>query len=159
MFAKDSAQNGNAEAKKSIEMEHLKNNGNKEKSDHLTVDNSVNKNTEVPEIIGRFRKISSAKNMSNNNGNAKLNEFPVTEKIDGDDAEAGLTFKAGDGMPTTVANPTSDEADKFIEVSEKVKIVPSVGNRAKITKSSFRNTDKPSRFKDNPSTTRFQVRP
>jgi hypothetical protein len=89
-------------------------------------------------VIGRFRKISSAKNMAPTNGGAKP---PPAEP---DDPEAGLLLKP-------LGNGSLDhDQDGFEQVTE-------TKNRTKITKSSFRNTEKPSRFKNNPSTTRFQV--
>ncbi|XP_041980816.1 bumetanide-sensitive sodium-(potassium)-chloride cotransporter [Aricia agestis] len=88
-------------------------------------------------IIGRFRKISSAKSMAATNGNI---QYPSEIKHDVD-LESGLQFK-------------TKEAEK-----EKL-LVPSNGDvkatRSPVTKSSFRDTEKPSRFKDQPSSTRFQ---
>lgn len=86
-------------------------------------------------IIGRFRKISSAKSMAATNGNI---QYPTDLPPRSDDIEAGLQMRK---------NPS--ERDKLLENSVEVK--------NQVTKSSFRDMEKPSRFKDQPSTTRFQV--
>lgn len=87
-------------------------------------------------IIGRFRKISSAKSMAATNGNI---QYPTDLPPRSDDIEAGLQMRK---------DPC--ERDKLLENSVEVK--------NQVTKSSFRDMEKPSRFKDQPSTTRFQVR-
>ncbi|CAH0718095.1 unnamed protein product, partial [Brenthis ino] len=110
-------------------------------SDNNKAPASVPVHDEEDVIIGRFRKISSAKSMAATNGNI---QYP-SEIIKSDtDLEAGLQFKAKEGekhklLPDTVTNgavvrPTSP-----------------------VTKSSFRDVEKPSRFRDQPSTTRFQM--
>lgn len=88
-------------------------------------------------IIGRFRKISSAKSMAATNGNI---QYP-TEVTKSEDVEAGIQFRA------------RDEKDR--PLSPKLASVDSA--RSQLTKSSFRDVEKPSRFKDHPSATRFQV--
>lgn len=137
MFSKE--RNGTAqESKKPIEMEQLK---NKKADDQPEGKNDV--------VIGRFRKVSSAKSMANTNGGAR---YPVEFPAEGEDPETGLVFGDDDGPHF---GPHSD-TDNFTRVDEKpVKIAPTSG-RPVITKSSFRNTEKPSRFKNHPST-RFQV--
>lgn len=87
-------------------------------------------------IIGRFRKISSAKSMAATNGNI---QYPTDLPPRSDDIEAGLHMRK---------DPS--ERDTLLENSMEVK--------NQVTKSSFRDMEKPSRFKDQPSTTRFQVR-
>lgn len=90
-------------------------------------------------IIGRFRKISSAKSMAATNGNI---QYP-TEVSRSDDVEAGIQFRA------------RDEKDRLL--TPKLDSVESSSSRSQLTKSSFRDVEKPSRFKDQPSATRFQV--
>ncbi|CAF4829096.1 unnamed protein product [Pieris macdunnoughi] len=89
-------------------------------------------------IIGRFRKISSAKSMAATNGNIQYpTDLPKPEV----DLEAGLQFK------------TSSDTKNQLEKSNH-------GTRTRkmpVTKSSFRDIEKPSRFKDQPSATRFQM--
>lgn len=101
---------------------------------------NVSVHDEEDVIIGRFRKISSAKSMAATNGNI---QYP-SEMIRSDtDLEAGLQFKAKEG-----------EKDKLLEtVTNGALVCP----KSPVTKSSFRDVEKPSRFKDQPSTTRFQV--
>ncbi|XP_026325882.1 bumetanide-sensitive sodium-(potassium)-chloride cotransporter isoform X2 [Hyposmocoma kahamanoa] len=86
-------------------------------------------------IIGRFRKISSAKSMAATNGNI---QYPTDLPPRSDDVEAGLQMRKDPG-----------ERDKLLENNVEVK--------NQVTKSSFRDMEKPSRFKDQPSTTRFQM--
>lgn len=134
MFSKE--RNG-VEHKKPIEMEPLK----------QQQGNQPEPKSDV--VIGRFRKISSAKSMANTNGSLRLSEFPAT---DNEDPESGLVFAVSE------TDGGQADSDKFVDVVDekpKPKITPASG-RGVITKSSFRNTDKPSRFKNNPST-RFQV--
>ena len=91
-------------------------------------------------IIGRFRKISSAKSMAATNGNI---QYP-SEIIRSDtDLEAGLQFRAKEG-----------EKDKLLDTITNGAVLRP---KSPVTKSSFRDVEKPSRFKDQPSTTRFQV--
>lgn len=87
-------------------------------------------------VIGRFRKISSAKSMAATNGNI---QYPTDMPPRNEDMEAGLQMRK---------DPC--ERDKLLENSVEVK--------NQVTKSSFRDMEKPSRFRDQPSTTRFQVR-
>lgn len=91
-------------------------------------------------IIGRFRKISSAKSMAATNGNI---QYP-SETIRSDtDLEAGLQFRAKEG-----------EKEKLLETITNGTVLRP---KSPVTKSSFRDVEKPSRFKDQPSTTRFQM--
>ncbi|XP_075979539.1 sodium chloride cotransporter 69 isoform X2 [Anticarsia gemmatalis] len=94
-------------------------------------------------IIGRFRKISSAKSMAATNGNI---QYPTDMPSRSEDLEAGIQFRTK-------------------EAGEKDRLLPeSAANGAvitqrspNVTKSSFRDMEKPSRFKDQPSATRFQM--
>lgn len=122
-----------------IEMDNLKS-----KTDSSISASPDGKTSDV--VIGRFRKISSAKSMANTNGGPK---YPDVPPVENEDPEAGLVLKP-------VGNGSVDDRDKFAEVSENTTLTNS--NKSKITKSSFRNTEKPSRFKNMPSTTRFQVK-
>ncbi|CAG9565866.1 unnamed protein product [Danaus chrysippus] len=98
-------------------------------------------NDEEDVIIGRFRKISSAKSMAATNGNI---QYP-SEIIRNDaDIEAGLQFKVKECEKERLLPEGSDG---------NVVVVP----KSPVTKSSFRDMEKPSRFKDQPSTTRFQM--
>ncbi|CAG4955548.1 unnamed protein product [Parnassius apollo] len=98
-------------------------------------------NDEEDVIIGRFRKISSAKSMAATNGNI---QYPSESSKNGD-IEAGLHFKK--------------------EITEQDKLLPDMINErtsmlrsdSPVTKSSIRDVEKPSRFKDQPSATRFQM--
>lgn len=93
-------------------------------------------------IIGRFRKISSAKSMAATNGNI---QYPTEVPVRNEDVESGLEFK-------------TKEFEKEKLLSELVTNgIAIVQPRSPVTKSSFRDMEKPSRFKDQPSTTRFQV--
>lgn len=94
-------------------------------------------------IIGRFRKISSAKSMAATNGNIQYPDLPLRHE----DSEAGLQFK----------NKEASEKDKLLSelMTNGTAIIKST---SPVTKSSFRDIEKPSRFKDQPSATRFQVR-
>ncbi|XP_063368078.1 bumetanide-sensitive sodium-(potassium)-chloride cotransporter-like [Cydia amplana] len=90
-------------------------------------------------IIGRFRKISSAKSMAATNGQI---QYPsdITVKLDGD-TESGLQFKKEPG-----------EKDKLLEPNNGVVMQ----RKTPVTKSSFRDIEKPSRFRNQQSATRFQ---
>lgn len=93
-------------------------------------------------IIGRFRKISSAKSMAATNGNI---QYPTDIPLRSDDVEQGLQMR----------NKDVGERDRLLsELVTNGAIMPS---KSQITKSSFRDMEKPSRFKDQPSATRFQV--
>lgn len=93
-------------------------------------------------IIGRFRKISSAKSMAATNGNI---QYPTEVNTRQDaDLESGLQFRVKD----------AGERDKLLIPNKSVTVEPS---KSQVTKSSFRDVEKPSRFKDQPSATRFQV--
>ncbi|XP_059062211.1 bumetanide-sensitive sodium-(potassium)-chloride cotransporter-like [Achroia grisella] len=101
-------------------------------------------NDEEDVIIGRFRKISSAKSMAATNGNI---QYPSEATPKGEDLEAGLHFSAKE----------STEKDRLLSdiLTQGSAIVqPST---SPVTKSSFRDVEKPSRFKDQPSATRFQM--
>ncbi|XP_037292359.1 bumetanide-sensitive sodium-(potassium)-chloride cotransporter isoform X2 [Manduca sexta] len=93
-------------------------------------------------IIGRFRKISSAKSMAATNGNI---QYPTEIPVRSDDVEAGLQFKKDPG-----------EKDKLLP-EPVTNGALSVQSKSPVTKSSFRDVEKPSRFKDQPSATRFQM--
>ncbi|KAJ8714745.1 hypothetical protein PYW07_002970 [Mythimna separata] len=102
-------------------------------------------NDEEDVIIGRFRKISSAKSMAATNGNIQYPtaaELPVRTE----DVEAGLHFKTRD----------PGEKDRLLPEGVSNGSV-TVQSRSPVTKSSFRDVEKPSRFKDQPSATRFQM--
>lgn len=104
---------------------------------------SVPVNDEEDVIIGRFRKISSAKSMAATNGNI---QYPTAADVPlrSDDLESGLHFKSSPG-----------EKDRLLpDANGSVTVL----SRSPVTKSSFRDVEKPSRFKDQPSATRFQVR-
>ncbi|KAJ2949379.1 hypothetical protein O0L34_g15291 [Tuta absoluta] len=89
-------------------------------------------------IIGRFRKISSAKSMAATNGNI---QYPIDlPPPRPDDLESGLHLKR-DAL----------EREKLLSGDE------AADAKVQITKSSFRDVEKPSRFRDLPSATRFQV--
>lgn len=94
-------------------------------------------------IIGRFRKISSAKSMAATNGNI---QYPTEVPARSDDAESGIQFRTKE----------AGEKDRLLPEgpSNGALIIPRSPN---VTKSSFRDIEKPSRFKDQPSATRFQV--
>ena len=106
---------------------------------------SVPVNDEEDVIIGRFRKISSAKSMAATNGNI---QYPTAADapMRSEDLEAGLHFKSSPG-----------EKDRLLPEGVSNGSV-TVLSRSPVTKSSFRDVEKPSRFKDQPSATRFQVR-
>ncbi|XP_038222026.1 bumetanide-sensitive sodium-(potassium)-chloride cotransporter isoform X2 [Zerene cesonia] len=95
-------------------------------------------NDEEDVIIGRFRKISSAKSMAATNGNI---QYPTDLPKPDTDVEAGLHFRA------------KDESDKLLDKPNHGELM----RKSPVTKSSFRDIEKPSRFKDQPSTTRFQM--
>lgn len=101
-------------------------------------------NDEEDVIIGRFRKISSAKSMAATNGNI---QYPTAADVPlrSEDLEAGLHFRSSPG-----------EKDRLLSDGESNGSV-TVQSRSPLTKSSFRDVEKPSRFKDQPSATRFQV--
>ncbi|XP_052752260.1 bumetanide-sensitive sodium-(potassium)-chloride cotransporter-like isoform X2 [Galleria mellonella] len=99
-------------------------------------------NDEEDVIIGRFRKISSAKSMAATNGNI---QYPSEVTPKGEDVEAGLHFNAKE----------STEKDRLLSDTNGAAVVqPST---SPLTKSSFRDVEKPSRFRDQPSATRFQM--
>lgn len=100
-------------------------------------------NDEEDVIIGRFRKISSAKSMAATNGNI---QYPSDVPARSDDVESGLHFRTRD----------AGEKDRLLPDSVSNGAV-TVQSRSPVTKSSFRDVEKPSRFKDQPSATRFQV--
>ncbi|XP_047532187.1 bumetanide-sensitive sodium-(potassium)-chloride cotransporter isoform X1 [Vanessa atalanta] len=110
-------------------------------NDKTTEKINIPVNDEEDVIIGRFRKISSAKSMAATNGNI---QYPSEIIRNETDAEAGLQFKAKDG-----------EREKLL--IEPVTNGSLVRPKSPIPKSSFRDIEKPSRFKDQPSTTRFQM--
>lgn len=85
-------------------------------------------------IIGRFRKISSAKSMAATNGNT---QYPSENSRNEDMAKDSSPGEVHKLLPS----PDSGSGN-FI------------GSAA--TKSSFRNIEKPSRFRDQPSATRFK---
>uniref|UniRef100_A0A2H1V406 SFRICE_003407 n=1 Tax=Spodoptera frugiperda TaxID=7108 RepID=A0A2H1V406_SPOFR len=101
-------------------------------------------NDEEDVIIGRFRKISSAKSMAATNGNI---QYPSAADVPmrSEDVEAGLQFKTRE----------PGEKDRLLPESATNGSV-TVQSRSPVTKSSFRDIEKPSRFKDQPSATRFQ---
>lgn len=103
-------------------------------------------NDEEDVIIGRFRKISSAKSMAATNGNI---QYPTAAELPSrsEDVEAGLHFKTRD----------PGEKDRLLPEGVSNGSV-TVQTRSPVTKSSFRDVEKPSRFKDQPSATRFQVK-
>ncbi|XP_049871575.1 bumetanide-sensitive sodium-(potassium)-chloride cotransporter isoform X2 [Pectinophora gossypiella] len=94
-------------------------------------------------IIGRFRKISSAKSMAATNGNI---QYPSDIPFRSDDVEAGLQLRKDKEIC---------ERDKLLAESVNEGGVDSL--KSQVTKSSFRDTEKPSRFRDQPSATRFQM--
>lgn len=98
-------------------------------------------NDEEDVIIGRFRKISSAKSMAATNGNIQYPSEIIRNEAD---VEAGLQFKVKECEKERLLPEPSDS---------NVVVLP----KSPVTKSSFRDMEKPSRFKDQPSTTRFQV--
>ncbi|XP_053611514.1 bumetanide-sensitive sodium-(potassium)-chloride cotransporter isoform X2 [Plodia interpunctella] len=100
-------------------------------------------NDEEDIIIGRFRKISSAKSMAATNGNI---QYPTELPSKSEDVEVGLQFRTKE----------PGEKDRLLAEApiNGPKIVASV---SPVTKSSFRDVEKPSRFKDHPSATRFQM--
>lgn len=101
-------------------------------------------NDEEDVIIGRFRKISSAKSMAATNGNI---QYPSEVPPKSEDMDSGLHFRAKD----------PGENDRLLSelMTNGAAIVQP---RPSVTKSSFRDVEKPSRFKDQPSATRFQVK-
>ncbi|XP_032514498.1 bumetanide-sensitive sodium-(potassium)-chloride cotransporter [Danaus plexippus] len=98
-------------------------------------------NDEEDVIIGRFRKISSAKSMAATNGNIQYPSEIIRNEAD---VEAGLQFKVKECEKERLLPEPSDS---------NVVVLP----KSPVTKSSFRDMEKPSRFKDQPSTTRFQM--
>lgn len=102
-------------------------------------------NDEEDVIIGRFRKISSAKSMAATNGNI---QYPSETPAKTDDQDPGLQFRTKE----------SEEKDRLLS-----ELMTNGGamvqSNSPVTKSSFRDMEKPSRFKDQPSATRFQVSP
>ncbi|XP_028166446.1 bumetanide-sensitive sodium-(potassium)-chloride cotransporter-like [Ostrinia furnacalis] len=101
-------------------------------------------NDEEDVIIGRFRKISSAKSMAATNGNI---QYPSEVIPKSEDVESGLHFKSREAgeKDRLLVDPVSNGG---------VVVQPT---KSPMTKSSFRDMEKPSRFKDQPSTTRFQM--
>ncbi|KAM3960424.1 sodium chloride cotransporter 69 [Aphomia sociella] len=95
-------------------------------------------------IIGRFRKISSAKSMAATNGNI---QYPSEVTPRNEDVEAGLQFRAKE----------STERDRLLSDLNSNGGVVVQPSTSPVTKSSFRDVEKPSRFKDQPSATRFQM--
>lgn len=126
-------------SQKDIELSPVTGLGNSSKSGPEKVNITVNDEEDV--IIGRFRKISSAKSMAATNGNIQYPSEVVKSEVD---VESGLHFKAKE-----------PEKDKLLP--ENVSNGEVVRSKSPVTKSSFRDIEKPSRFKDQPSTTRFQV--
>lgn len=127
---------------KDIELSPVK--GENSKANEPAESLQVPVNDEEDVIIGRFRKISSAKSMAATNGNI---QYPSEVLPKCEDVESGLHFKSKE----------AGERDRLLEpVGNGGVIVQST--RSPMTKSSFRDMEKPSRFKDQPSTTRFQVR-
>ncbi|XP_026741334.1 bumetanide-sensitive sodium-(potassium)-chloride cotransporter [Trichoplusia ni] len=100
-------------------------------------------NDEEDVIIGRFRKISSAKSMAATNGNI---QYPTDIPARSDDPESGIQFRTKE----------SGEKDRLLPDSVTNGTI-AVHSRSPVTKSSFRDVEKPSRFKDQPSATRFQM--
>lgn len=94
-------------------------------------------------IIGRFRKISSAKSMAATNGNI---QYPTDIPVRNEDMESGLQIRKDLG-----------EKDKLISDVMKGESGLLQPSKSQTTKSSFRDVEKPSRFRDQPSATRFQV--
>ncbi|CAK1541996.1 unnamed protein product [Leptosia nina] len=121
---------------KDIELSPVKveNNSNKQA---LDLQNTQD-NDEEDVIIGRFRKISSAKSMAATNGNI---QYPTDLPKPEIDIENGLQFK--------VREENENLGDKSNN--------PIRTRKTPITKSSFRDIEKPSRFRDQPSATRFQM--
>lgn len=101
----------------------------------------MNKQDEEDVIIGRFRKISSAKSMAATNGNI---QYPTDALRSDADIESGIQFR----------NRDDAERDKLLNMDQGGVVEPA---RHQLTKSSFRDVEKPSRFKDQPSATRFQM--
>ncbi|XP_039758585.1 bumetanide-sensitive sodium-(potassium)-chloride cotransporter isoform X1 [Pararge aegeria] len=102
---------------------------------------TISVNDEEDVIIGRFRKISSAKSMAATNGNIQYPSEVIKSDVD---VESGLHFRA-------------KEAEKDKLLPDSVSNGGLVRSKSPVTKSSFRDIEKPSRFKDQPSTTRFQM--
>lgn len=96
-------------------------------------------------IIGRFRKISSAKSMAATNGNI---QYPTDMPTKCEDIEAGIQFRMKD----------TGERDRLLPENTLNGQGIIMTNSPNVGKSSFRDVEKPSRFKDQPSATRFQVR-
>ncbi|CAH0758269.1 unnamed protein product [Diatraea saccharalis] len=127
---------------KDIEMSPVKSDGITKVSEH-SESLHVPVNDEEDVIIGRFRKISSAKSMAATNGNI---QYPTEVLSRNEDLEAGLHFKTRDANEKDKLLPDSSNSNVLVQPS-----------RSPMTKSSFRDMEKPSRFKDQPSTTRFQM--
>ncbi|XP_050679374.1 bumetanide-sensitive sodium-(potassium)-chloride cotransporter isoform X2 [Leptidea sinapis] len=117
---------------KDIELGHVKLENRSKKPEEFQ------ENDEEDVIIGRFRKISSAKSMAATNGNI---QYPTDIPKPDIDSEIGLEFRARG-------------SEKLVR--EEVSQAPAC-EKSSITKSSFRDVEKPSRFKDQPSATRFQM--
>ncbi|XP_013170023.1 PREDICTED: bumetanide-sensitive sodium-(potassium)-chloride cotransporter isoform X2 [Papilio xuthus] len=132
-----------ASSQKDIELSPVKSDDNKqENKPHVVVQNyNAPVNDEEDVIIGRFRKISSAKSMAATNGNI---QYPA-ESSKTEDIEAGLHFKKESSeKEKLLPNPQSD-------------VVDTLHPKSPVTKSSFRDMEKPSRFRDHPSATRFKM--
>lgn len=130
-------------SQKDIELSPVKSDDNKHESKPHVLVQSYNApvNDEEDVIIGRFRKISSAKSMAATNGNI---QYPA-ESSKTEDIEAGLHFKK-----------ESSEKDKLLPIAQS-DVSDTLRPKSPVTKSSFRDMEKPSRFKDHPSATRFKV--
>ncbi|KPJ14476.1 hypothetical protein RR48_13547 [Papilio machaon] len=129
-------------SQKDIELSPVKSDDNKQENrPHVLVQNyNAPVNDEEDVIIGRFRKISSAKSMAATNGNI---QYPA-ESSKSEDIEAGLHFKK-----------EISEKDKLLP-NPKSDVVDTLHPKSPVAKSSFRDMEKPSRFKDHPSATRFK---
>lgn len=128
-----------ASSQKDIELSPV--NVSNDNNSSATEQVNVPVNDEEDVIIGRFRKISSAKSMAATNGNI---QYPSEIIRNDTDVEAGLQFKAKEAERERLLEPVTNGAV--------------LRPKSPIAKSSFRDMEKPSRFKDQPSTTRFQVR-
>ncbi|XP_045538736.1 bumetanide-sensitive sodium-(potassium)-chloride cotransporter [Papilio machaon] len=130
-------------SQKDIELSPVKSDDNKQenKPNVLVQNYNAPVNDEEDVIIGRFRKISSAKSMAATNGNI---QYPA-ESSKSEDIEAGLHFKK-----------EISEKDKLLP-NPKSDVVDTLHPKSPVAKSSFRDMEKPSRFKDHPSATRFKM--
>ncbi|GBP30316.1 hypothetical protein EVAR_27930_1 [Eumeta japonica] len=130
------------ELQNGVELNSIKSKPNINSTEEKTDSNLTAPDLEEDVIIGRFRKISSAKSMAATNGNV---HYPVESapRLD-NDLESGIHGKSKEAT----------EHDKLLSVSQKPVLTES---KLPLTKSSFRDVEKPSRFKDQPSITRFQM--